>query len=138
MDPETGLPFITFSGRSEALISRVWAPTAKQSRGSLLRLRRRLGVSRAAVAAMMGASLESVRAWELGWRKPSGPAKRLIWLLDARLGRKTVGLLDFLTWGRANPSPYEPSKLVPLEFYREMLETAEANRSGEGATTAGA
>lgn len=41
-------------------------------------IRKRLGLSQAAFAGLMGVSLRTVQEWEQGKRKPSGPAKSLL------------------------------------------------------------
>lgn len=41
-------------------------------------IRRRLGLSQAAFAGLMGVSLRTVQDWEQGRREPSGPAKSLL------------------------------------------------------------
>ncbi len=41
-------------------------------------IRKRLNLSQAAFAGLMGVSLRTVREWEQGKRKPSGPAKSLL------------------------------------------------------------
>jgi len=41
-------------------------------------IRKRLNLSQAAFAGLMGVSLRTVQEWEQGKRKPSGPAKSLL------------------------------------------------------------
>jgi putative transcriptional regulator len=41
-------------------------------------IRKKLGLSQAAFAALMGVSLRTVQDWEQGRREPSGPAKSLL------------------------------------------------------------
>jgi len=41
-------------------------------------IRKRLGLSQAAFAGLMGVSPRTVQEWEQGKRKPSGPAKSLL------------------------------------------------------------
>ena len=41
-------------------------------------IRKRLGLSQAAFAGLMGVSVRTVQEWEQGKRKPSGPAKSLL------------------------------------------------------------
>lgn len=41
-------------------------------------IRKKLGLSQAAFAALMGVSLRTVQDWEQGRRKPSGPARSLL------------------------------------------------------------
>lgn len=44
----------------------------------VLRLRKKLNVSQAVFAAMLNASVQTVRAWEQGLKQPSGPSLRLL------------------------------------------------------------
>ena len=53
--------------------------TRKLSEPSTSReIRKRLDLSQAAFAGLMGVSLRTVQEWEQGKRKPSGPAKSLL------------------------------------------------------------
>lgn len=45
-------------------------------------VRRRLGMSQAAFAAMFGVSVWTLRNWEQGRRRPDGPARALLRVID--------------------------------------------------------
>ncbi len=47
-------------------------------------IRKRLKLSQAAFAGLMGVSLRTVQDWEQGRRKPSGPAKSLLRIAEQR------------------------------------------------------
>jgi putative transcriptional regulator len=47
-------------------------------------IRRKLKLSQAAFAALMGVSLRTVQDWEQGRREPSGPAKSLLRIAEQR------------------------------------------------------
>lgn len=47
-------------------------------------IRKRLKLSQAAFAGLMGVSLRTVQDWEQGRRKPSGPAEALLRIADQR------------------------------------------------------
>jgi putative transcriptional regulator len=46
-------------------------------------MRRAMGLSQQAFASLIGVSLATVRSWELGQRRPSGPAVVLLRVLVA-------------------------------------------------------
>lgn len=118
-----GRPVFNVPGDSWAVLSRGFAPTAKETRNQLVRTRERLQWPRPMLAAFMGVPRETIRMWENGGRKPSGAATRLIWLLDllAEHPEKLKDGLDVIFWGRReeieafgkefgiiNPSPPPP------------------------------
>lgn len=47
-------------------------------------LRQRHRLSQAALAAMLNTSLSTVRQWELGEKRPSGPSAKLLSILDRK------------------------------------------------------
>jgi putative transcriptional regulator len=47
-------------------------------------IRRRLNLSQSAFAGLMGVSLRTVQDWEQGRRRPSGPAKSLLRIVEQR------------------------------------------------------
>lgn len=77
----------------------------------LLQLRSKLRWPRSMLAAFLGVSRDVVRRWETGQRKPSGAARRLIWLLNllAHEPKKLKSGLDLIFWGKTEEC---------LEFYR--------------------
>lgn len=56
------------------------------------------------LAAFMGVNGEVVRRWETGERKPSGAARRLIWLLNmlAREPDQLKTAFDLIVWGKGD------------------------------------
>lgn len=71
-------------GRITLTARTVRLPTPKLvSAEDVLRIRRRLGVSQAVLGVLLGVKRMSVAAWEQGKRRPHGPARRLLELLDA-------------------------------------------------------
>jgi putative transcriptional regulator len=45
-------------------------------------IRKRMGLSQAAFAGLMGVSVRTIQDWEQGRREPSGPAKSLLRIAD--------------------------------------------------------
>ena len=64
-------------------------PIAEYNAVKVRSLRERLKVSQSVLAAVLNTSLSTVRKWELGDKKPSGPSRKLLDLLD-RKGLKAV------------------------------------------------
>lgn len=56
--------------------------TGDQTRDRIINLRRRLGLSQAALGARLGISDVAVSQWESGQTVPSGPALKLLALLE--------------------------------------------------------
>ena len=51
---------------------------------SIARLRRKLRLSQAALASFINTSVYSVQKWEQGSKKPSGPALKLLHIIDEK------------------------------------------------------
>ncbi len=51
---------------------------------SILRLRRKLKLSQAALARFINTSVYTIQKWEQGAKKPSGPALKLLHLIEER------------------------------------------------------
>lgn len=51
---------------------------------AITRLRRRLRLSQAALAAFINTSVVTVQKWEQGVKKPSGPALKLLHIIDEK------------------------------------------------------
>lgn len=64
-------------------------PVPAFSREDIRELRLRLQVSQAVLAALLNTSLSTVRQWELGAKRPSGPSLKLLDLLN-RKGLESV------------------------------------------------
>jgi putative transcriptional regulator len=56
----------------------------KYSADSIRALRDRYQVSQAVLAAILNTSLSTVRQWEIGEKRPSGPSVKLLSLLDRK------------------------------------------------------
>lgn len=98
------LPVFNVSGECWGIISRGFAPSADESCEMLVALRTNLKWSRAMLAAFMGVSRETVRRWETKERKPSGAAKRLIWLMETLTSHpeRLKSGLDLPFWGQSD------------------------------------
>jgi putative transcriptional regulator len=60
-------------------------PPVREYSGEAIRaLRNRYQVSQAVLAAMLNTSLSTVRQWEIGDKRPSGPSMKLLNLLDRK------------------------------------------------------
>jgi len=57
---------------------KTYAPSA------IVRLRRRLKLSQAAFAQFLNISVSTIQKWEQGIKKPSGPALKLLHLIDEK------------------------------------------------------
>ena len=64
-------------------------------------LRGHLRLSQAVLAAVLNTSLSTVRKWEVGDKHPSGPSLKLLNLLGAGVGRRSL-------IGRESPSRFAP------------------------------
>jgi len=89
-----------FSGELMSVFSFVYGPQPDAIRKALLELRIRHNWPRSYLAAVLGAPKATVRKWELGERKPSGAARKLIWLLHALLLRPDLirNHFDIASW----------------------------------------
>lgn len=59
-------------------------PMREYSADSIRALRDRYRVSQAVLAAILNTSLSTVRQWEIGEKRPSGPSVKLLSLLDRK------------------------------------------------------
>lgn len=97
-----GWPVAALSGALYEMLERGLAPSAGECQMKLINLRQKLRWSRSMMAPYYGVSKDVLRRWEDGSRKPSGAARRLIWLLDL-LAREPDALktaMDVIVWGR--------------------------------------
>ncbi len=99
-----GEPVAALPGDTFEMLERGLAPSAGECRAKLLSLRQKLRWSRAGMAAFLGVNRSVLRRWETGERKPSGAARRLIWLLDllAREPDKLKTAFDLIVWGKGS------------------------------------
>lgn len=83
-------------------LARSLEPSDEETRGLLIALRRDFRWPRTTLAALLGACESTVYKWEEGRRSMSGPAKRLIFWLDAlaRGADLSNGGVDLIFWGR--------------------------------------
>lgn len=66
------------AGKNALIVRTLNAPSSPKV------IRRRLKLSQAAFAALMGVSLRTVQDWEQGRRKPSGPAVALLRIAEQK------------------------------------------------------
>ena len=59
-------------------------PLPEYSSARIRELRNRYGVSQAVLATILNTSLSTVRQWEIGEKRPSGPSVKLLNLLDRK------------------------------------------------------
>ena len=60
------------------------APIRRYSQSKIRSLRKRHRISQAVLATVLNTSLSTVRQWEIGAKKPSGPSLKLLDLLDRK------------------------------------------------------
>jgi putative transcriptional regulator len=65
------------------------APVHDYDAGKIKALRERLQVSQAVLASVLNTSLSTVRKWEVGDKRPSGPSQKLLDIIE-RKGLETV------------------------------------------------
>jgi len=59
-------------------------PIPRYSRKKIRALRQRHRISQAVLATVLNTSLSTVRQWEIGAKRPSGPSLKLLDLLDRK------------------------------------------------------
>lgn len=99
-----GEPVAALPGDMFSMLESGLAPTAGEIRVTLIQLRQTLRWSRAGMAAFLGVDRSVLRRWETGERKPSGAARRLVWLLNL-LAHEPDGLkdaFDLIVWGKGD------------------------------------
>jgi len=99
-----GVPITALPGDTYEALERGLAPGAEEIRLTLIRLREKLGWSRPGMAAFFGVNRSVLRRWETGDRRPSGAARRLIWLLNilAFEPGKLKNAMDLILWGHGS------------------------------------
>jgi DNA-binding transcriptional regulator YiaG len=117
-----GWPVAAMSGDTYEMLERGFAPAASEAQVTLFRLRQKLHWSRAGMAAFLGVSRSVLRRWETGERRPSGAARRLIWLLDllAHEPDKLKTAMDLIFWGKREEC---------ATFSRKLAKVLRAKRS---------
>lgn len=115
---DAGLPIMSIPGDTYQVLERSHAITADEARTILLTIRERLRWSRAMMSAFLGVSQLVLRRWETGERKPSGAARRLIWLIGMLImdRRKLESGIDLIVWGKPGAAHQKPKpvKTAPL------------------------
>jgi DNA-binding transcriptional regulator YiaG len=88
-------------------------PTAKETRQSLLRIRRKFKVSRAQLAVGLGVGKDTLRRWETGERLPSTAARRLVQLVEGIFLSDQAKILGFggLILGQIDAGALEKTQL---------------------------
>lgn len=83
------------SGEILQTLSKLLTPGAEESRKTLIDLRQDLRLTRPQLAAALGTTGELVKHWEVGTRKPNGPARKLIAIANSVLrADRDFGLMD--------------------------------------------
>ena len=110
-----GEPLPVLPGVIFETLERGYAPSAFECRQRLIHFRQTTRWSRPAMAAFMGVSRDVLRRWESGERKPSGAARRLIWLLDLLVNDpdQFINSLSLIFWGAEN-------MVEALEFEKQI------------------
>ena len=67
---------------SSDIISYFKEPVKKYDKTEIKRIRKSCGISQSVFADCMGVSKKTVEAWEYGKNTPTGPACRLLYILD--------------------------------------------------------
>ena len=78
---ENGEWGVSICGRRLVNCTRLFAPSAEETRKTLIELRQAFEMSRPMMAANLAVSVSTIKSWECGTRKPSMMARRLIWFL---------------------------------------------------------
>ena len=93
------------SGHAAVQNTLFFRPTPAETRRMLLEIRRKLGIGTWHLAALFGASHNTMRHWLIGERNPSAVARRCIWLMHTLLTNPDALSEDsaWLTWARRNP-----------------------------------
>ena len=98
----SGVPVAGLPGTFYERLERGFAPTAAEVRLILIRFRETLRWPRSQLAAFVGVDQSVLRRWESGERRPSGAARRLIWLLELLTNEPDnfKSAFDLIIWGR--------------------------------------
>jgi DNA-binding transcriptional regulator YiaG len=104
--------------------SALLVPSAKETRQTILRIRRKFGISRAQLCVCLGIGKDTLRRWETGERMPSTSARRLIQLLEALYFSDESSRLGFspLLIGRLDLKNLEKMKKGLLPSTRTFLD----------------
>ncbi|MBI2925543.1 MAG: helix-turn-helix domain-containing protein [Verrucomicrobia bacterium] len=97
--------FFTTPGCLQARFTRLFAPKPERCRAMLEEIRKELGLSTDALAALLGVPSITLRRWENGQRNFCAAAKRLLWLLHCQLfePRLPYKAGAWLWWEEAKP-----------------------------------
>ncbi len=78
---EEAIEYERGNGKAKCTVLRI-VPVKKYSNEQIRRIRMKVGMTQTALAGYMGVSKKTVEAWENGRTHPTGPACRLLYLLD--------------------------------------------------------
>ena len=94
--------YVNLCGESLYGMSKLLGPRIEEIRKMLIQLRHDNRWSEAYMAAVLGVPKITLRKWESGERRPSGAARKLIWLLHGLLmdGDSIHNDRDIATWGQ--------------------------------------
>jgi len=79
---DNGVAVTTFSGAQSLAISRLFAPSPKKTRRTLLEMRHEFGFSRPMMAAHLSVAESTLKSWETGTRTPAVIARKFIWMFN--------------------------------------------------------
>jgi DNA-binding transcriptional regulator YiaG len=113
-------------GESLLAASACLLPSARETRKSILRIRREFKLSRAQLAVCLGVGKHTLRRWESGERSPSHAGRRLIQLVQMLFFAEDIAASDFgaVMIGRID--------LKGLENAKRALLPDSIRRLGEG------
>jgi transcriptional regulator with XRE-family HTH domain len=121
-------PLVPLSGELSLSLSKLLAPDASSIQQMLKDMRQQLRWSQAQLAATLGVPVVTVRAWLNGKRQPSGPSRKLIWLLYGWLvqNRDWKDATEITSWGRiaSKLEPLVKSSPEAVEAYLKREKTA--------------
>jgi DNA-binding transcriptional regulator YiaG len=113
-------------GESLMAASACLLPSARETRNSILRIRREFKISRAQLALALGVGKDTLRRWETAQKSPCGPSRRLIQLVEGIFFSQEALTSDFgaVMIGRID--------LKALENAKRALLPDSIRRLGEG------
>lgn len=138
---EKGEVFCNTIAAGEPLLgaSAFFVPTPQQTRATILRIRRRLRISRAQLAVALGVGKDTLRSWETGDRTPCTAARRLVQLtaaiffseeaLMSGFGAMMIGQIDLKALETTRQALLPASARSFLERFRRMRAARQAERS---------
>ena len=96
-----GKVFIELPGSMLLAMARYYQPSKESVRDKILELRTKMHWTQSYLAVVLGTPLATLRSWEDGTRKPSGAARKLIWLIwRLFLQQEVTTHRDIADWGQ--------------------------------------